>query len=79
MPQEEIAIIQQSMKPVMSVSHVARLDNIQPSLLFVWKKQYQEGSINAVAAGQEVVLASEISTALKKSGNLSAFWVRRRW
>ncbi len=36
----------------MSVSHVARLYGIQPSLLFKWKKQYQEGSLAALAAGE---------------------------
>jgi transposase-like protein len=44
----------------MNVSHVARLHGIQPSLLFKWKKQYQEGSLTAVAAGEEVVPASEL-------------------
>lgn len=38
----------------MTVSHVARLHGIQPSLLFKWKKQYQEGSLTAVAAGEDV-------------------------
>lgn len=42
----------------MNVSHVARLHGIQPSLLFKCKKQYQEGSFTAVAAGEEVVPAS---------------------
>lgn len=36
-PQEKIAIIQQTMEPCMTVSHVARLHGIQPSLLFKWK------------------------------------------
>ena len=46
-PQEKIAIIQQTMEPGMTVSHVARLHGIQASLLFKWKKQYQEGSVLA--------------------------------
>jgi transposase len=50
----------------MNVSHVARLHGIQPSLLFKWKKQYQEGSLTAVAAGEEVVPASELTAALKQ-------------
>ena len=66
MLQEKIAIIQQSMNTKMSVSHVARLHGIQPSLLFKLKKQYQEGSLAAVAAGEEVVPASELSAALKQ-------------
>ncbi|EIM5532572.1 IS3 family transposase [Salmonella enterica subsp. enterica] len=65
-PQEKIAIIQQTMEPGMSVSHVARLHGIQPSLLFKWKKQYQEGSLTAVAAGEQVVPASELAAALKQ-------------
>ncbi|WP_336749815.1 IS3 family transposase [Pantoea vagans] len=65
-PQEKIAIIQQTMEPGMNVSHVARLHGIQPSLLFKWKKQYQEGSLTAVAAGEEVVPASELAAALKQ-------------
>ena len=50
-PQEKIAIIQQAMEPGMNVSLVARLHGIQPSLLPKWKKQNQEGSLTAVAAG----------------------------
>ncbi|MGQ3665312.1 IS3 family transposase [Citrobacter braakii] len=65
-PQEKIAIIQQTMQPGMNVSHVARLHGIQPSQLFKWKKQYQEGSLTAVAAGEEVVPASELTAALKQ-------------
>lgn len=52
-PQEEIAIIQQTIEPGMNVSHVAGPHGIQPSLLFKWKKQYQVRSITAVAAGEE--------------------------
>ncbi|EOU2184818.1 IS3 family transposase [Klebsiella pneumoniae] len=65
-PQEKIAIIQQTMEPGMNVSHVARLHGIQPSLLFKWKKQYQEGSLTAVAAGEQVVPASELASAMKQ-------------
>lgn len=50
----------------MNVSHVARLHGIQPSQLFKWKMQYQEGSLTAVAAGEEVVHASEHTAALKQ-------------
>ncbi len=50
----------------MTVSHVARLHGIQPSLLFKWKKQYQEGSLTAVAAGEDVVPASELAAAIKQ-------------
>lgn len=41
-PQEKIAIIQHTMEPGMSVSHVARLYGIQPSLLFKWKSNIRK-------------------------------------
>ncbi|KIH08441.1 transposase [Escherichia coli] len=65
-PQEKIAIIQQIMELGMTVSHVARLHGMQPSLLFKWKKQYLEGSLTAVAAGEDVVPASELAAAIKQ-------------
>lgn len=69
-PQEKISIIQQTMEPGMTVSHVARLHGIQPSLLFKWKKQYQEGSLTAVAASEDVVPASELAAAIKQINQL---------
>lgn len=54
----------------MTVYHVARLHGIQPSLLFKWKKQYQEGSLTAVAAGEDVVPASELAAAIKQINQL---------
>lgn len=65
-PQEKIAIIQQTMEPGMTVSHVARLHGIQPSLLLKWKRQYLEGNLTAVAAGEDVVPASEQAAAIKQ-------------
>lgn len=45
-PQKKIAIIQQTMEPGMTVSHVARLHGIQPSLLFKWKNNtWKEASL----------------------------------
>lgn len=65
-PHEKITIIQQTIEPGMSVSRVVRQHGIQPSLLFKWKKQYQEGSLTAVAAGEDVVPASELTAAMKQ-------------
>ncbi|SUG75094.1 Insertion element IS2A uncharacterized 48.2 kDa protein [Salmonella enterica] len=65
-PQEKIAIIQQTMEPGMTVSHVARQHSVAASQLFLWRKQYQEGSLTAVAAGEQVVPASELSAANKQ-------------
>lgn len=45
-PQKKIAIIQQTMEPGMTVSHVARLHGIQPNLLFKWKNNtWKEASL----------------------------------
>ncbi|EHY6487851.1 transposase, partial [Escherichia coli] len=68
--QEKIAIVQQSFEPGMTVSLVARQHGVaasQPaSQLFLWRKQYLEGSLTAVAAGEQVVPASELAAAMKQ-------------
>ncbi|EJA8341905.1 IS3 family transposase [Escherichia coli] len=64
--QEKIAIVQQSFKPGMTVSLVARQHGVAASQLFLWRKQYQEGSLTAVAAGEQVVPASELAAAMKQ-------------
>ncbi|MEN6733302.1 IS3 family transposase [Klebsiella pneumoniae] len=64
--QEKIAIVQQSFEPGMTVSLVARQHGVAASQLFLWRKQYQEGSLTAVAAGEQVVLASELASAMKQ-------------
>jgi transposase len=46
---------------------------------FNQSSRYKEGSLTAVAAGEEVVPASELTAALKQVRNFSAFWARRRW
>ncbi|ELP2641600.1 IS3 family transposase [Escherichia coli] len=64
--QEKIAIVQQSFEPGMTVSLVARQHGVAASQLFLWRKQYQEGSLTAVAAGEQVVPASELQRLLGK-------------
>ncbi|WP_416857897.1 IS3 family transposase [Escherichia coli] len=64
--QEKIAIVQQSFEPGMTVSLVARRQHGVASQLFLWCKQYQEGSLTAVAAGEQVVPASELAAAMKQ-------------
>ncbi len=63
--QEKIAIVQQSFEPGMTVP-VARQHGVAASQLFLWRKQYQEGSLTAVAAGEQVVPASELAAAMKQ-------------
>ncbi len=50
--QEKIAIVQQSFEPGMTVSLVARQHGVAASQLFLWRKQYQEGSLTAVVGGE---------------------------
>ncbi|EFO3713851.1 IS3 family transposase, partial [Escherichia coli] len=56
----------QSFEPGMTVSPVARQHGVAASQLFLWRKQYQEGSLTAVAAGEQVVPASELAAAMKQ-------------
>ena len=60
-PQEEISIIQQTMEPGMTVPHVARLHGINANQIFKWSRQYEDGSLTAVASVEEVVPASELA------------------
>ncbi|HIA2578486.1 TPA: IS3 family transposase, partial [Escherichia coli] len=53
-------------EPGMTVSLVARQHGVAASQLFLWRKQYQEGSLTAVAAGEQVVPASELAAAMKQ-------------
>ena len=64
--QEKTAIVQQSFEPGMTVSLVARQHGVVASQLFLWRKQYQEGSLTAVAAGEQVVSASELASVMKQ-------------
>ncbi|NZC78675.1 IS3 family transposase, partial [Escherichia coli] len=52
--------------PGMTVSLVARQHGVAASQLFLWRKQYQEGSLTAVAAGEQIVPASELAAAMKQ-------------
>lgn len=64
--QEKIAIAQQSFEPGITVPLVARQHVVAASQLFLWRNQYQEGSLTAVAAGEQVVPASEQASAMKQ-------------
>jgi transposase len=63
---EKLAMVRESLEPGKSVSMVARQHGVNPNQLFHWRKLYQNGSLSAVSAGEEVVPASELSEALKQ-------------
>nr|WP_251362402.1 IS3 family transposase [Escherichia coli] len=77
--QEKIAIVQQSFEPGMTVSLVARQHGVAASQLFLWRKQYQEGSLTAVPAGEQVVPASELAAAMKQIKELQRLLGKKRW
>lgn len=54
------------LEPGMTVSLVAWQHGVAASQLFLWCKQYQEGSLTAVAAGEQVVPTSELAAAMKQ-------------
>ena len=58
--QEKVRLIEQTMQPGMTVSAVARLHGISPSLLFGWRRRMAEGGQVAVQADDEVVAASRM-------------------
>ncbi|WP_093632787.1 IS3 family transposase [Paraburkholderia aspalathi] len=64
--EEKLTMVRESFEPGKSVSMVARQHGVNPNQLFHWRKLYQDGSLSAVSAGEEVVPASELSDALKQ-------------
>lgn len=48
------------------MSLVARRHSVAASQLFLWHKQYQDGSLTVVAAAEQVVPASELASAMKQ-------------
>lgn len=48
------------------MSAVARRHGVNANQVFGWRKQYQEGSLAAVKAGETVVPASELAAAIKE-------------
>ena len=58
-------MVRESFEPGKTVSMVARQLGVNPNQVFHWRKLYQDGSLSAVSAGEEVVPASELAEALK--------------
>ena len=64
--EEKVAMVRESLEPGKTVSMVARVHGVNPNQLFHWRKLYQDGSLSAVSAGEEVVPASELADALEQ-------------
>ncbi|WP_162541046.1 transposase, partial [Aeromonas caviae] len=65
-PQETRALAQQPFAPGMTLSNVSRLHDVNATQLFKWRTQFQEGSLPAITAGEDVVPASELAAAIKQ-------------
>jgi transposase len=61
--EEKRRMVQETYQPGMTLSHVARAHGVSPSLLFRWRKLAGDGSLQAVAADESVVPASEYQEA----------------
>jgi len=62
-PAEKAALVRKTYEAGMSVSLVARQENVSASLLFLWRKLDRQGALTAVSAGEAVVPASELAAA----------------
>ena len=58
--EEKVRLVEQTMQPGMTVSAVARLYGVGPSLLFQWRRRMSEGGQEAVRADEEVVPLSRV-------------------
>jgi transposase len=56
----------------------ARQHGVNPNQLFHWRKLYQDGSLSAVSAGEEVVPGSRLSDALKQIKELQRL-LGKKW
>ena len=58
--EHKLQLVEQTMQPGMTVSAVARLHGVSPSLLFKWRQLMSEGGRTAVKADEDVVASSRM-------------------
>lgn len=63
----------------MSVSMVTRQHGVATSLFFLYHKQYQGGSMTALTAGEHVVPAYELASAIKQIKELQHLLGKKQW
>ena len=56
--EQKLALVEQTLQPGMTVSAVARLHGVSPSLLFKWRQLMTQGGQVAVRADEDGVAAS---------------------
>ncbi len=64
--EEKLAIVRETFEPGATVSGVARRHQVNANQVFAWRKLYQDGSLSAVSAGEQVVPASDLTKAMKQ-------------
>ncbi len=64
--EEKLAIVRETFEPGATVSGVARRHQLNANQVFAWRKLYQDGSLSAVSAGEQVVPASDLAEAMKQ-------------
>jgi len=58
--EQKLALVEETMQSGMTVSAVARLHGVSPSLLFKWRQLMSQGGRAAVRADEDVVAASKV-------------------
>lgn len=58
--------MRETLEPGATVSGVARRHQVNANQVFAWRKLYQDGSLSAVSAGEQVVPASDLAEAMKQ-------------
>ena len=76
---EKIRMVEETERPGMSVSFVARQNGIAPNLLFRWRKLVKEGGLSALKADESVVEHPRSSNSRTVSGNWNGSWDARPW
>lgn len=64
--EEKLAIVRETFEPGATVSGVARRHQVNANQVFGWRKLFQDGSLSAVSAGEQVVPASDLAEAMKQ-------------
>ncbi|KUZ80124.1 transposase [Burkholderia ubonensis] len=64
--EEKLAIVRETFEPGATVSGVARRHQVNANQVFAWRKLYQDGSLSAVSAGEQVVPAPDLAEAMKQ-------------
>ena len=58
--EQKLGLIEESMQPGMTISAVARMHGVSPSLLFNWRRLMTQGGQIAVKADEDVVAVSRV-------------------